>query len=185
MEEEDSAIRYLTVLMENTRDSHVIKSSDPQTTDLCSSKAQAMGNHTPWLQIPTQLLQKGARKKLSNLAFSAFDMTSQKELQVLRKALWQVKLLQGSRSNFALQTDPKGEPLATNTTRSSLFLKRKENQTPSKMPQISPQGRGRAGLTPMSQPTPPPPQPRQNPPLAIGVAVDLSRAPGTSHIYMR
>lgn len=68
--------------MGNAGDSLGIKSSEycwyPRTTNLRSSKAQAMGKHTPWLRILTQLLLKVTRKKLSTSAFSACGTTPER-----------------------------------------------------------------------------------------------------------
>lgn len=119
----------------------MIKSSEcccyPGTTSLCSSKAWATGGQTYSLVTGIYTIASGTRKKWSNLAFSAFGTTSQKELWVLRKALWQVRLLQGPWSNFTLPSDPKAEQLAISTTRSSFLWQSKPNPkqtSPTKSP---------------------------------------------------
>ena len=172
----------------------MIKSSEcccyPRTTNLRSSKAGGTGRQTysTVTDIYTIASESNSEKKLSNVAFSAFGgfgTRSQKELQVLGKALQQIRVPRDHDPTSHHKPTQRASTLAISTTRPSFFFKGKESPTQSNMPQTGPQGRGRAGLPPVSQPTPPPPQPRQNPPLAIGVAVDLCRAPGTSHICVR
>lgn len=160
---------------------------EPPTSAVAKQRKQA-GKHTPWLQIVKQLLQKVTRKKKNNGAtwpFQPLVQQARKNLKFSEKPCGRSGCHRDRDPTSHCKPTQRESKLAISTTRSSVSFKRKASQTHSKMPQISPQRRGRAGLTPVSQPTPPPPQPRQNPPLARDVAVDLPRAPGTSHICAR
>lgn len=78
------------------------------------------------------------------MAFSAFGTTRQKEPEVLRKALRQVRVPHGSRSNFTLQTNPKREQACHQYHQIFCLLQKKSKPNPQQnAPNKSP-GKGKS-----------------------------------------
>lgn len=151
-----------------------------------TSVVQSAGNGQANTPHGYRYLLNCFRKQLGNnkatWPFQPLAQEARKNLQFSEKPLgrWGCCVDQHPTAN-----PPQGEQPASSTARSSFFLETKARPAQSKMPHLSSQGRGQAGLPALSPPTPPAPPPRHNPPLAIGVAVDLSSARGTSHVCAR
>lgn len=146
----------------------------PPTSAVTEHRKPA-GKSTPLLQTFTRLLQKVPRKKLSNLAFQPLESLvhqARKNFKCTqhRKALQQVRVPRGPRSNFTLQSNPTREPAHQQCHQTFFLLKKK---TEWDLKQDAPDGS--AGKMKSWPPTPEPTYP----------STTTAKAKSTSHYRCR